>query len=358
MVTSLTPLQEAEHTRVHHGPRSPDRPRAVVRLGYGMVATLLIALMCSCGHRVTGLGTPATPPEKPGKYDTIDFPEAMSVDGRTIAFRRVVESSYGPPGLYVVRLTGGQPRYLMPADYFWPSSCRFSPDGRQLVGVAGFEVVLIDLSTGAIRWPFFTNNGVNYVDWSPDGQTLLCSRTFTYPGQVEDSAGIHLYDLRTGVDQPFRSRGRHVYGRFPAWSGDGQRFALVESFEGYQRIAVYAVAQEIVTVLVPTISTAIYDNLQWIRASRGYQEHLVYQQIAGDGGGPYAVYMDGSRERLQRPIRPTDVFSSDGATVLTTAPDPVDSIGVIFLLCTGRGHCKGATRVQVTAWRPASLRMK
>ena len=222
------------------------------------------------------------------------------------------------------------------------------------MGVAGFEVVLIDLFTGAIRWPFFTNNGVNYVDWSPDGQTLLCSRTFTYPDQVEDSAGIHLYDLRTGVDRPFLSGGRHVYGRFPAWSGDGQRFALVESFEGGRRIAVYGVAEGTVTVLVPAVLDALYDNLQWIQASSDYPEHLVYQQIAGSGGGPYAVYMDGSRERLQRPISPADVFSSDGAKVLTTAPEPVDSIAVIFMLCTGRGQCRGATRVQVTAWGPLS----
>ncbi len=295
---------------------------------------------------------------KPNKYQTIDFPEALSPDGKSVVFRRVVESVYGPPGLYLIRLSGGQPKYLMPANYFWPSSCRFSPDGRQLVAAAGFQVVVIDLATGSLRWPFFTNNGVNYVDWSPDGKTLLCSRTFLYPGQVEDSAGVHLYDLSTGEDRPFLSGGRHVSGRFPAWSPDGTRFGIIEPYDGWYRVAVYSVVTGDVTVLVAVQTNALYDNLQWIRAGRCYPEHLVYQQVAGEGGGPYAVYMDGTRERLDRPIRPTDVFSSDGARVLTTAPEPVDSIAVVFMLCTGRGHCKGPERVQVTAWCPTFPRAK
>ena len=134
MVSSMTPLQEVEPARVHHGPRFTDQPRVGIALGCGLAATLVVALMCSCGQPLTGPGTPTTIHEQPGKFDTIEFPEAMSADGRTIVFRRVVASSYGPPGLYVVRLDGGQPRYLMRADYFWPSSCRFSPDGRHLWG--------------------------------------------------------------------------------------------------------------------------------------------------------------------------------------------------------------------------------
>jgi WD40 repeat protein len=322
-----------------------------------VLTVLLLALVCSCGRSPTDPRTTAEPLTLP-KYDTIDRPEALSPDGRMVVFRRLLESPYGPPGLYLIRLGGGPPQCLAQASYSWPTRCRFSPNGRYVVATDNLQVVVIDLATGTLRSPFFTNSGVNFVDWSPNGKTLLCSRAFSYRGQTEDSTGIHLFDLGTGEDRPFLAHGRHVYGRYPAWSPDGTRFALVEYHEGYYRLSVYTVATGDVTVLGSVQTDASYQGLQWIRATRCHPEHLVYQQVTGEGGGPYAVYMDGTREPLGRSIANATLFSSDGTRVLETAADPVDSIGVVFMLCTGRCDCPGPERVQVTAWWPTFPRRK
>jgi Tol biopolymer transport system component len=121
----------------------------------------------------------------------VDFLPIWSRDGESIAFVRRVPSSYGPLGVYVVSRHGGTPRYVAPADVFWPRHMSFSPDGRQIVASYGLQLYVIDVAS-ATGWNlFYTANGANYPDWSPDGRYILYSRVFSNLYEPRDSAGLH-----------------------------------------------------------------------------------------------------------------------------------------------------------------------
>ena len=62
----------------------------------------------------------------------LDFSMAWSHNLKWVVNRRVVGSSDGPPGVYLVSPLGGTPRWLMPASFFWPANMRFSPDAAPL----------------------------------------------------------------------------------------------------------------------------------------------------------------------------------------------------------------------------------
>ncbi len=312
----------------------------------------------SCGRSPTSPkeGSPAPPdPPKPGWLATIDFPQAWSHDGRLVAFRRVIESPIGPPGIYVMPARGGQPRFLTPADFFWPKGLRFSPDARQLVGIDRCQVVIIDVATGAKRYPIGSAYFITWVDWSPDGGRLIyCEVRGPYVEEPSrDSVGIHVLDLTTGVTSPsFRYQGDSVEGQFVKWSPDGERFVLDQSCpeSGYRQIAVYSLVDSTKLAMTEAVSMVLYDNVQWLHAAPGEPECLAFMQ-QGPGGGGTFLYFDGHRERWARGIAWTDVFSRDGSYVLTTDVDPVDRLGVLHVLATQRArHVKDPHR-QLTSWR-------
>ncbi len=246
----------------------------------------------------------------------------------------------------------------MRADVFWPKSMRFSPDGRQLVGIILSQLVIIDVATGAIRYPVSSTYGFESVDWSPEGDRLIYIQFNWETSQYDpDSVGVRMLDLKTGVaSPPHLYRGSPMRGTFVRWAPDGQRFALDEVGVRGERIMVYGLGDSTRLPLTPEEPLAVFDNLQWLSKTAEDPECLAVMQIGGPGGGPYFIYLDGRRQRLERPIWPRDVFSRDGSYVLTTDRDPVDSAAVLYMRATPRAsHVHDEPR-QLTSWEGPARR--
>jgi Tol biopolymer transport system component len=134
-------------------------------------------------------------------------------------------STYGPPGLYIINSKGvGIPRLLSPNP---GRDLAFSPNGKSLALVRGGSIVIVDCLSGSERTVLFTDNLPNHPDWSPDGSRLVYSRNGLDPGEPEDSAGIHLLDLATGVTAPIKHDGRRLVGGYPQWSPADSVIAFV-----------------------------------------------------------------------------------------------------------------------------------
>ena len=120
-----------------------------------------------------------------------DFPEAWSHDGKLIAFRRVLPSNYGPPGIYLISPAGGQPRWLCAATLFWPTRLRFSPNDRTVLAINVNELQLIDVTSGNAVKPLATNSAVTGGEWIEDGSRILYFRSSYDPEAPRDSSWMH-----------------------------------------------------------------------------------------------------------------------------------------------------------------------
>jgi len=166
---------------------------------------------------------PTSPPRTATLGTYVDDGPAWSRDGQRIAFHRRYESSYGPPGVYIISRWGGTPRLLFEGDFIWPTSMQFSPVGRQIACEWGRIVSLIDVESGALNYPVGTVHASLDPDWSPDGNRLGCVR----PGYSSvaplppDSVGIHILDVRTEVDRPIHQDGEVIRGEGTRWSPEG-----------------------------------------------------------------------------------------------------------------------------------------
>jgi Tol biopolymer transport system component len=87
-------------------------------------------------------------------------------------------------GLYLVKPDGSESRQIVSADRLAPGllggSCRFSPDGRQVLCVsadgARTSLLLAEVASGKVR---VLGHGAGLVQacWSPDGRRIACSMT-------------------------------------------------------------------------------------------------------------------------------------------------------------------------------------
>jgi Tol biopolymer transport system component len=262
----------------------------------------------------------------------VDVTPAWSHDGRFIAYHRRYPSTDGPPGVYLVASSGGAPRLVVAGDYFGPEHLSFSPDDKSLVADWAFQLVFIDVASGAIRRPMYTDNGVKYPDWSPDGRLIAYNRSFRQYFEPFDSAGMHLFDLTSGENWPLYTPSGQFIGAGPRWSPDGRFLVAVDAgVNGGPVIArVTPDGSERVELARGSYGQS-FDNPQWVTdpihgrlgvlfdgPHRG-QRRALY--VSADGSVLYPWDLDFGR---------SNAVSPDSRMVVYVYPQAADSAPVLF----------------------------
>ena len=269
---------------------------------------------------------------------------------QTIAFRRVLPSSYGPSGVYVISRLGGQPRFVYgPANIFAPAEGSFSPDGGRLATIDGSrQLVVADLSSGQVNRPCFTSAAVHSADWSPDGAHILLSR-FSSGQTPVDSVGLFLLDVSTGDLRAFKSGDTMaVYAERVRWEAGGKRFAMIRVNPPHETISVMNAdgtgLRDVLPPALPPSWLAWYTPVQGAGARLIFYPALTSTRIA-------VVNVDGTGfEAMMRYWLGNAVMSSDGSEYVTQDVEPA---GVHYVL--GVGNVSSTTpydRRQLTEFSP------
>jgi dipeptidyl aminopeptidase/acylaminoacyl peptidase len=253
-----------------------------------------------------------------------DVAPTWSRDNRYIAYRRVIYSQDGPPGIYIVSRQGGKPRLLTPASFYYPGEMRFSPDGRHLVAILDlYWLVLIDVATGAVTQLRYSDNGPTSPDWSPDGHRIVYGRKFFYSGQPLDSIAIRTLDLATGVETPLVHDGEIVYGTDTRWSPNGE-WILLKQDTG--RIMI---VRPDGSELRKLTDSAYYSDLHWYERPDAGLRGAVFR-VATSGNTLYAP-ANGKGLYPWKPYGSWDEFSFDGRDMVVSRIAPRDSVALLFI---------------------------
>jgi len=265
-----------------------------------------------------------------------DFP-AWSPDGRLIAFHRRFPSSYGPAGLYVVRRHGGKPRFLLPGGFFFPREVSFSPDGERLVCSDGNRLAFVDLRTGAVSRPLYTDNGTAGPDWSPDGGSVVYGRVFRSASEPPDSSGLHLFDVESGLDRPLKYGGQVLFSGPVQWIRNGTAIAFIHgNSAGDQFLSVASLDG---TEFSPLFSVP-FGKLLWslqhvgparLSARALTTESLVMLVIGRTIEKTLQVTIDPFTVSERPLLGLWDALSPTGSEVVAVRPDPSDSLGVLYV---------------------------
>ncbi len=183
------------------------------------VAAVLLAVACgSCDED----GAVKPPMDGTSQaFAQIDVWPAWSPNDSLVAFARTVESSLGPPGIYIVGSHGGASAELVAAGH-GASHLRFSPSGLQLSFTAGLELHLLDLRAREVRQLTNTGGNAQMADWSPDGDSVVFFSPFILANR---QPSLHILTLADGNTIGFHNNGEPISGRRPRWSPDGDLIA-------------------------------------------------------------------------------------------------------------------------------------
>jgi hypothetical protein len=295
---------------------------------------------------------PAAPSFLPPTID--DYP-AWSHSGTTIAYLRFYPSLDGPPGVYVISKWGGTPRQVADVGFLW---FRFSPDDRQLVAVSSdAQIAIINIATGQVQRPFYTDNFADLPDWSPDGKSIVYLRGDPTPGEPADSGGIHVFDLETRIDRPLTVAGNILQGIPRAWLPTGE--IAINPFDPFrpQRLAVVdPVRGTAHDVYVSRRSDSFWLVTWYSRPSTASWGILFTDNDNPPFGGIFLIRPDGTGLTRMPPFRPYvlgrghETFSPDGEEWVHHGFDPVDSLDVLFV--SHMGDLNGASTRQLTRYSP------
>lgn len=334
------------------GTDSMRKPRLRASWVARVLFVALLSALASCGK------IPTRPfPNPPPFIPQIDVFPVWSNDGTSIAYFRRFLSADGPPGVYIISKWGGQPRLVVAGDY---GQYRFAPDDRQLVALSqALELVLIDVATGNVTRPFYTDNLVDTPCWSPSGDEILYLKDGPNIGEPADSGGVHIFNLTTGVDRALTDGSQVVRGFRPTWLPTGQ-IAMV-ALNGYapsQIVAVDAHTGKKRTLYTSRLTNTFYLFTWYNRPSTGAYGVFFTDNDEPPFGGLFLVRPDGSELRRMPLTRPSilgyglEAFSPDGEEWVHGGFDPVDSLGILFVRRID--DLAGASARQLTRYSPPS----
>lgn len=249
----------------------PD-PAALSRLASLRRATrrfALLAAVCAAGCSRTSIAPDAsgTLAAAPYRLFQLDHSPTWSPSGTHLCFRRGIETSYGPPGIYLIAATGGTPRFVVGSGLFYPSQLTFSPNGRCVAGVNNGDLVLVDLAQAQMNVLVSTPSFAFAPDWSPDGSRIVYTRVFVFPDAPPESSGVHIYEIASGLDRLVTSSGAPIEAQLVRFSPDGTLLAAVVPTPGGSSLVVYDLEADTTAVVVdPPASTITYDMLDWRRS--------------------------------------------------------------------------------------------
>jgi hypothetical protein len=307
-----------------------------------LLGVTCLAWLCSCSAkptqpRVQVVPEPRPPSTSPYRYLPADWPEAWSHDGRTIAFRRVVVSRDGPPGIYLISAEGGSPRFLTPASFFFPRHLAFSPDDRLLVGAYGRGLATIDVGSGLTSVVVYSDLGFGYPQWSHSGRYIAYSIVSRFYSQPPESSGIHIHDTVIGADWPLRGTGGVSDGIYPQWTWDDSAIVYVDWQRRPEEVAALDLASGTRRTLlagVDGVSTHLRDLQWWPASARGGAELLIAVRRTWS---PTRWLVFGFRDTTTHPFPyapgddPELRVSLDGRRVAYRAFDARDSVVVLFV---------------------------
>jgi hypothetical protein len=285
---------------------------------------------------------------------SFDAPRAWSRDGQWIAFSRLIPSSYGPPGIYVVHRTGAIVRcvYHGPIDVFFPSEVSFSPDGRFLSAVDfGRKLMIVNLATLEVRRPLYTQTEIYYTDWSPDGRSILYSQfPAGDPSTTNDSLGLFLFDVATGTRRVLRW-GPLARADYARWSPDGSLIAMSELVGPIRALSVINADGTGHRIVIPPRSGKLYFDIDWYRRASGGAARIFFTSESA----PYLINPDGTgRTPFWHRQEPGGGFlSPTGVEYVRRAPDPSSHEFVLYV-----GLIDDVTDVavrQITRYEPLVL---
>lgn len=314
---------------------------------------LAVVLCPSCSPRDPVRPYPGEP--APPFRPAIDVYPVWSHNGAWIAYLRRFPSSDGPAGVYIIDAAGGIPRFLAPGGFSFPGHLRFSPDDRYISGQMGDQLVLIDLVTGAVWQPFYSEYGAADAGWSPDSRTIMYRR-FWYPSSAPpESLGLRFHNLETGRDTAFYFEGSVVpNGASPLWSPDGREIAVTQGSFDQRWITVFRADGTAARRIAESPPGLGLSGLRlYTRRSQGVDGIAFAGAVAGFGSGFFVINWDGSglsripNDRLQGEF---SWFSPDGEQVVLPSFDPTDTLTVLFVFDSD--DVTGATARQLTRYLP------
>jgi WD40 repeat protein len=228
----------------------------------------------------------------------------------------------------MVASSGGTPRLVTPGDYGGPEQLRFSQDDKTLAGTWAFQLVLIDVVSGTIRRPFYTDNGVKEPDWSPDGRLITHSRIFRQYSEPLDSAGLHLFDLTTGAEWPLRTPSGQFFGGAARWSPDGRFLVAVDL--GPSIVRVTPDGSERVELRRGSYGDD-FGNPQWVIDPIHGRLGVLFKGTYDEQRRGLYVSADGSAfHPWDLDLGIWDAVSPDGRMLVYVYPQARDSVPVLF----------------------------